>query len=111
MRRLIVFLPVLILLGCVSPAEQAAVDQARQKALEDWHVCLYKQAILLDDNKSSAESVAMAVRAKCAAKEDSYIRIGISPSTKTLVERKVNSFMFGTVVSKVLEMRRAGPKE
>ena len=93
--------PVLIatfLTGCVTSPDPAASDREKTDALQVYVACLHREATQIDDSKSDALTVALALKSLCTGEFEQSIRIsgqGMNPTGRRMFETQIREHQTG----------------
>ena len=86
-----------------------ASEEPKQKAMKDYMGCLEAAAAKMDDGKSDAMTVAMAIKPLCAGEFAQSVKLsgsGLSPYARNLFEEKVQANQLELATTAVLDHRR-----
>lgn len=99
----------LVLTGCLSNQQESVSEEAKQQAMKAYMDCLHAAAAKMDDGKSDAMTVAMAIKPLCAGEFAQSVKLSgsdLSPYARNLFEQRVQGSQIELGVVAVLDQRK-----
>lgn len=106
-RQIAIILIPLMLSGCLS--DQQPSEEEKQQAMNDYIHCLHTAAAKMDDGKSDALTIAVAIKPFCAAEFARSVKLsgsGMSPYARSLFEQRVQTTQIELGTTAVLDHRK-----
>jgi hypothetical protein len=99
----------LMLTGCMSNQGEAASEEAKTQAMNAYLACLHKAAPKMDDGKSDAMSVALAIKPLCAGEFARSVKLSgsdLAPYARNLFEKGAREKELELATMVVLDERK-----
>jgi hypothetical protein len=98
----------LMLTGGLSNQQESVSEEGKQQAMKAYMDCLHAAAAKMDDGKSDAMTVAMAIKPLCAGEFARSVKLsgsGLSPYARNLFEERVQASQLELGATAVLDQR------
>jgi len=96
--------------ACTTALPTPSTDQEKNDAIKAWFVCLHAQARKMDDGRSDAASIALAIAPLCYAEFKNSLNVeakGMNPQVQRILEDRVQGKQIEYATAAVLDERKA----